>query len=177
MADRQSRVEQRLAERNATIADNAAKARLLKARFDSQRASQEGEEIIGGLTTQLAKSGARLDTGAPIALLAEQAGELDLDQTLISAAAHDEASQFTDRATMLRFAGRMARRKGKNLRMASVFAAIGQAASIGSQGQQQGFFGGTKESGGTTFSSESLGTNRAVRRRRRGRSSLEFGGF
>jgi hypothetical protein len=99
MADRQSRVEQRLAERNATIADNAAKARLLKARFDSQRASQEGEEIIGSLTTQLAKSGARLDTGAPIALLAEQAGELDLDQTLISAAAHDEASQFTDRAT------------------------------------------------------------------------------
>jgi hypothetical protein len=71
--------------------------------------------------------------------------------------------------------------------MASVFAAIGQAASSGSQGIKE--FGGTKESpgttgfegikesGGTTFSSESLGTNRAVRRRRRGRSSLEFGGF
>ena len=177
MADYESRAEQRLFERNAVIAEQNATARLEKARFDSQRAAGVGEAVTGRLTAQLGASGARLDVGAPIALLAEQASELELEQILIVAEAETEALQLRDRATMLRFAGETARRRGKNARRASLINAFGKGAETFGRGQELGFIGGASSAGGANKAGQAItidpvGKTRVITLKGKSRRSL-----
>ncbi len=141
MADKESRAEQRLAERNAVVAERNATAIILKSQFDQRRAAVAGERTLGRLSARLGASGARTDVGAPMAILADQVNELDLEQSLIFHTAQTQASALRDQATLLRFGGKAARRRGRSARVASLFKASSGAALDYAVGKQLGFFG------------------------------------
>ena len=150
-AEDEAKAEARQLERNAAIAEQHAIARLEKARFDSRRAARFGEATMGELTAQLGASGARLDVGAPVALLAEQAGELELEQFLIFDEAETEAKRLRQQAEFFRIEAKRARKRGKAARRASLFSAFGKGARAFGTGSSLGFFGGDGGSQGSVI--------------------------
>lgn len=123
MADAQGRAQEALFNRNALIAKRDASARLRKARFDQLQQVREGERIKGRLIARLGASGARLDVGAPIQLLNEQAAVLDLDNALIGFEGRVEAARFREEAVQLKFRGRIARQRGRAAQRAAFIGA------------------------------------------------------
>jgi hypothetical protein len=128
-ANAEGKLEEKLAKRNAAIAERNAKAVLLKGKFDQLRAAEQAERIMGELEVAIGASGIRGDVGAPMRLLAEQAEELQLDNLLIGEAAQTEAAGLRDQARMLRLGGKMARRRGRAAMTGSLLRGFGQAAS------------------------------------------------
>lgn len=116
IADIEARAEAALNERNARIAEMDAKAREAKARFDAVRVSRRGTDILGRLRVRLGASGARLDVGAPIRVLSEQAEELELEQLLVGFEGRTEAARFRSIAGIERFKGSLAKARGKSAR-------------------------------------------------------------
>lgn len=141
MADRESRADAQLAYRNAIIAEQNATARLRKARFDQLRQARAGERLIGRLMTRAGASGVRIDSGAPMRVIVEQAKENELENRLIGYEAEMDAKSLRDQAAMYRYMGKEARRKGKNIRRSSLLQSFGMSASAYAKGKQQGFWG------------------------------------
>ncbi len=141
IADAQGRAEQRLAERNALVEEQNAKAREEKARFDQLRHVERGEGILGRLRAALGKSGARLDVGAPIRVLSEQAEELELENLLIGHEGAVEAAQFKERAVISRFKGSLARKRGKAARKTSLLRAFSTTVGAAGTAKSEALFG------------------------------------
>jgi hypothetical protein len=141
MADKQGRAEQQLAFRDAKIAQNNAIARLMKARFDQLRAAEAGERLIGGMITHIGASGVRADVGAPMRMVVEQAKEVERHMTLIGYEAEMDAAQLRDEARMAIWSGKQARKRGRNIRRASLLQSFGQGAETYAAGKKEGFWG------------------------------------
>jgi hypothetical protein len=157
MADRESKVEKKLAYRNATIAEQNATARLMKAKFDQLRQARAGERLIGRLMTRAGASGVRIDSGAPMRVIVEQSKENELENRLMGYEAEVEAKGLRDQAAMYRYMGKEARRKGKNILRSSLLQSFGMGARAYAQGVQEGFWGNS--GGGSSGSVSWAGTN------------------
>lgn len=86
-AGRHARAEaksaQSIANYNAAVQEQEAKAIEQKSRFEQIRQAKAAERIKGRLRAELAASGARTDVGTPLLLAEEQAAELELESYLI----------------------------------------------------------------------------------------------
>ena len=140
IADAEGRAQARLNERNALILEQDADARDRKTRFDQLRQVVSGAKVQGRLLAGLGASGARLDVGAPIRLLSDQAEELELDMLLIGYEGAIEARQLRNQAVIQRFQGSLAKARGKNARRASYGQAVAGLLSDFSTAKQAGFF-------------------------------------
>lgn len=139
IADAEGRAESRLHERNAAIFEQDAAARERKARFDQLRQVVSGAKVLGRLRAGLGASGARLDVGAPIRLLSDQAEELELDNLLIGFEGAVEAARFREQAVISRFKGSLAKTRGKAARRASIVQAGASLLTDFGTGRQAGF--------------------------------------
>lgn len=139
IADAEGRAESRLQERNAAIFDQDAVARERKARFDQLRQVISGAKVLGRLRAGLGASGARLDVGAPIRLLSDQAEELELDNLLIGFEGAVEAQRFRNQAVISRFKGSLANIRGKAARRASFVKAGASLLTDFGTAKQEGF--------------------------------------
>lgn len=74
---------QDIANYNAAIQEQEARAIEQKTVFEQQRQVKEAERAKGRLRARLAASGARIDVGAPLLIAEEQAAELELESFLI----------------------------------------------------------------------------------------------
>ena len=121
-AEAQGRSEQNMAEFNAKVQEQEAKALRQRAGFAQQRQVRKGARIKSALTAQLGFAGG---LGSPVAgdLTAEQAAELELENLLIGFEGETAARRAESQAELDRFGGRIARRRGKNLKTASLFQA------------------------------------------------------
>ena len=140
IADAEGRAEAKLQERNAQVDERNAVARELKARFDQLRQVVSGVKVLGRLRARLGASGARLDVGAPIRALRDQAEELELDNLLIGFEGAVEAGRFRERAVISRFKGSLAKTRGKAARRASFVKAGTSLLSDFSTAKQEGLF-------------------------------------
>lgn len=139
IADAEGRAEDKLQERNARVFEQDADARERKARFDQLRQVVAGVKVLGRLRARLGASGARLDVGAPIRALSDQAEELELDNLLIGFEGAVEAGRFRERAVLSRFKGSLAKIRGKAARQASFLKAGTSLLSDFSTAKQEGF--------------------------------------
>jgi hypothetical protein len=119
IADAQSKVQKALAERNAQVLEADAKAREQKARFDQLRQVKAAGRVKGALIAKLGASGARLDVGAPLDVITEQAAELELDNLLIGFEGATDAARLRDDARLTRVGGQFARDRGRAAKRAS----------------------------------------------------------
>ena len=146
IADAEGRAQARLNERNALILEQDADARDRKTRFDQLRQVVSGAKVQGRLLAGLGASGARLDVGAPIRLLSDQAEELELDMLLIGYEGAIEARQLRNQAVIQRFQGSLAKARGKSTKETSFLQAGAGLLSDFSTAKQAGFLeSGTKK--------------------------------
>lgn len=120
----QGRSVQNIADYNAAVQEQAAKAIRAKATFEQIRQAERAERIKGTLTTRLAKAGG---LGSPVAedLAAEQAAELKLENLLIGYEGEVGARRALSQAEIDRLSGRVAKRRGRAGRRASFLKAGG----------------------------------------------------
>ena len=136
---------QNIAEFNAQVQEQEAKAIRQAGAFKSKRQAKAGTRIQSELTTKIAAAGG---LGSPVAadLAAEQAEELELENLLIGFEAEVGARRALNRAELDRLQGRLAKQRGKSAaRRANIQFGV-QVATLLSG------FGGGQSSGAVTRS-------------------------
>ncbi len=149
--------EKNIAEFNAQVAEQRAKAERIRAGFAQKRQAKKAAEIKSAL---VAKLGAAGGIGAPVAadLAAEQAAELELENLLIGFEGEVLAGQAETQAELDRLRGKLAKQRGKAAARAANIQFGIQAASF-----LTGFGGAGKTGGVGTPASTLPGTQSSVR--------------
>ena len=117
-AEAQAESEQNLANYNAQVAEQEAKARRQRAAFAQKRQVKRGAEIKGALTAKLG-----VGLGSPVAadLAAEQAAEIELETLMIGFEGEVLTRRAETQAELDRLQGRLAKQRGKaRARMANI---------------------------------------------------------
>ena len=131
----EGRSAQNMANFDAAVAEQEAKALRERAKFAQQRQAKRGEEIKGELEAGLAAAGG---LGSPVAadLTAEQAAELELENLLIGFEGEVGAGRAETQAELDRLQGRLSKQRGKSAaRRANIqFATQLATASVGAKG-------------------------------------------
>lgn len=112
---------------NAKLAENEAKAKEQQAHVESQQMQKQKERLLASQRAGFAKGGASITEGTPLLLMAEQAGEAELDILQHQRNRAMEVTALRSEAEMHRYEGKQARKASK-LAMAST--AIGAIGSI-----------------------------------------------
>lgn len=142
-----------LAEYNAQLAEREAQAAEAKTRFDQLRQQKMGAALQGQLTAKLGASGAVMDVGAPLTLLAEQAGELALENMLIGVEGRTTAERYRSQGAIDTMQAGIYRTRAKNARTTGTLGAAGTLLQgFGAMGSMGMFGGGGGGAAAGTFS-------------------------
>jgi|GEM_PF-1854499 len=114
VAKAQAKGEQAMAEYNAKVSEQSAKAVEMKTAFDQQRQAKFGQRVLGTLRARLGGSGAATYEGAPVEAVSEQASELSLENALIGYEGQMEAGRFRSQGTLYGMEGKIAGMRAKN---------------------------------------------------------------
>lgn len=104
------RVAEAQSEYEASVYEQDAKMRQQKTRFDLLQAERAKQHGMGRLRAKMATSGARLDVGAPLLALSEQATEYELNKALIAYEGEVETRRLWTQRELAKSRGRYARR-------------------------------------------------------------------
>ena len=115
----QAEAEKDILDFNAQIKDREAKAALDRARAEAAVFQREGEELQGRQQVALAKGGVLTSTGTPMFVMEDTARELEADRMSILREGFLAQSTKEQEAEGLRFEGRAARARGRNLKLGS----------------------------------------------------------
>ncbi len=135
---------QNIAEFNAKVAEQQAKAEELRSGFDQIQQAKEAERIKSLLSARIGAAGG---AGSPVALdiKLEQAEELELENLLIGFEGQVKSQRLRSQATLSRLQGQLAKQRGKS---AARRANIGFGLSLASLALPFiGGFGGTTTPG------------------------------
>ncbi len=145
-ADEQAKAEQAILEHNARLKEREAAAELERSREEARQFGKEGKVLQAKQQVGFAKGGVLTTVGTPALVLEETAQELEADRREILREGFLAESFRKDEASGLRFQGRAARVRGKNLKAASKLQAAGTLLS------------GAGQAGSLTFQSTAFGT-------------------
>ena len=109
-----------LGRRNAVVAEKDAIATEAKTRFDQIRQVQAGERAVSTTRARLGSSGARLDVGAPMHIVAAQVVENELQNALIGYSGQTQASRLRSKAAGYRAGAKFADIRADNIRTATL---------------------------------------------------------
>lgn len=113
----QGRSAQNIAEYNAQVAEQEAKAARAKTEFEQRRQAKAGARVKSALRTKIAVAGG----GVQPLLEAVQAAELELENLLIGYEGEVVARRAESQAVLDRLQGQLARQRGKTAaRQASI---------------------------------------------------------
>jgi hypothetical protein len=122
-ASMQAKVQARISDYNAKVAETNAEAIKQKSVFDQLRALRRGERITGRLRARLGASGAVVSEGAPADALAEQGYENALDVALIGYEGIVGAARERTKAGLYRYEAASYRKQARYARQAGTFGA------------------------------------------------------
>jgi hypothetical protein len=123
-AEAQAEAEQDILNYNATLKERQAAAELERSRAEARRFQREGEALTAEQVTGFAKGGV-LTQGTPALVLETTAQELEADRMAILREGFLAESFRRSEAEGLRYEGRAARARGRNIRRGSTLAAAG----------------------------------------------------
>lgn len=129
-----------LAEYNAQLAEREAQAAEAKTRFDQLRQQKMGAALQGQLTAKLGASGAVMDVGSPLTLLAEQAGELALENMLIGVEGRTTAERYRSQGTLDTMQADIYRKRARNAKTTGLLNAGSTLLSGFATGKKEGMF-------------------------------------
>ena len=126
-AKAQAKSQQGITRFNAQVAQREAEAEEQRTAFAQGRQAESARAVQGSLRAKLAKSGAVLGEGAPLALEAEQAAESELESLLIGFEGAQRAASLRSQATGLQ---RQAKDIGAAGRRAATAGFVGAGSSL-----------------------------------------------
>lgn len=123
VAEAEAESAQDIANRNAALMEEEAKAIEAKTAFELKRQAEAEARIKSRLRARLAATGAVPDIGTPLLIQEEQAEELELEKILIGYEGQVEAAKARSQAELDRLTGRLAIRRGKAAKRAGYIGA------------------------------------------------------
>ncbi len=133
-----------MANYNAKLAENEAIAKEQQSHFESLQMAKERDRALASQRAALGSSGAMVSEGTPLLLMAEQAGNFELDSLMQQRNRALEASALRSQATLDRFAGKQAAYAGTMGAFTTVLSGVG---SIGMNAAMYSKAGGGKGGG------------------------------
>jgi hypothetical protein len=122
-ANAEGKDAQKIAEYNAKVNEQQAKAIEQKTIFDQRRQAEASEREMSSLTAGIGASGATMSEGTPLLIASKQASELDLENQMIGYEGGIAAQQARNEASLNRMQGKFYRAQGKNRATASYIGA------------------------------------------------------
>ena len=116
---------------NAIVKERAAQAIEAKSKIESQRQAEEASRRQSSLTAAMGASGAVTTTGAPLAVLGEQAKQDDLENLMIGYNYSIDAQRARNEAAQLQYAGDVARYSSRIKMTSTLLQGFGSAMSMG----------------------------------------------
>lgn len=98
----QAKSQQAMAEYNAQVAQQQAKAEMMRAQFEQRRQAEEGARRSSSLLAAMGASGAVPGTGAPLLIEETQAQQSDLESQMIGYEGMLRASRASSEALLAR---------------------------------------------------------------------------
>lgn len=136
----QGKAQKALNDRNAAVSDQAALDRERDSRIIANAQRDRNRRLLAKQRAMLAKSGVIADTGSPLALQAQQSGELELAALDAERSGKVEGAQLREQAVLDRMAGRAARRAGNLGAASTILSGAGQAGFSYAYGKRSGMF-------------------------------------
>ncbi len=124
-AEAQGKAEQQILEHNAKLKQREADAERQRARVAAEQFELEGEALLGTQRVGFAKGGVLTTEGTPALVLEETAQALNIDRMRILEEGLLAGSFRESEAEGLRFQGRAAKARGKNIKRGQTLAAGG----------------------------------------------------
>ncbi len=149
-AEEQGKAEQEMMNYNAKLKEREAQAEIDRARAEAIRFDEEGDALMGTQKAKLAIGGVLASEGTPAMLLEQTKIELEADRRTILQEGFTAGSFREAEAAGLRFQGRSAATRGKNMKTASMYQAGGSLLSgLGAAGAYRANVGGSSSGGYT----------------------------
>ena len=117
--------EESAARYNARVLQREAQAREQKSLLESKQQAEEANRLQSTMRARLGASGAVTTEGAPLAALAEQARQSELENLLIGYGGQTEAQQLRSQARQTRYAGKIAGQAGSLQSMTTLLSGFG----------------------------------------------------
>ena len=121
---------------NAKLAENEAKAKEQQAHVESQQMQKQKERLIAAQRAGFAKGGAVITEGTPLLLMAEQAGEAELDILNQQRNRAMEATSLKSEATLQKYQGKQTARAANIQAAGTVLSTAGKGASTYNAGKK-----------------------------------------
>jgi len=115
----EAKSQQRVSEYNALVAQREARAEQQRGVFAQTRQAEEAARQMSALRAGFGAAGAVPTMGAPVAALAEQAAESELEQLLIGYESQLAQQRLMSEAELRQMEAKAFRRRGKAARTAS----------------------------------------------------------
>lgn len=125
----QGQAQKKLNNFNAQVMDQAARDKDRDALILANAQRARNEKLMGKQRALYAKSGVLFNTGTPLMVQAEQAGQLEMAALEIETTASNEAARMRQQAVVDRMTGKAAARAGG---LGAVSTVLGTAGSLGS---------------------------------------------
>jgi hypothetical protein len=123
-AKRQSKDQERIAQRNALIREQDAEAERVAARTNALQIEREGDALKARQRALFAKSGVET-RGTPLAVLVETAQNIEADKQTILRGGEIRGRRRLSEANIFRAQGSAARARGSAASRASILSAVG----------------------------------------------------
>ena len=116
---------------NAIVKEREAQAIEAKSKIESQRQAEEASRRQSSLTAAMGASGAVTTTGAPLAVLGEQAKQDDLENLMIGYNYSVDAQRARNEGAQLQYAGDVARYSSRIGMTTTLLKGFGSSMSMG----------------------------------------------
>ena len=117
-----------MANYNAKLANNEATAKEQQSHFETLEMSKQRDRLLASQRAYAAKTGAMISEGTPLLLMAEQAGEAELDILNNQRNRMLEAQALKSQATLDRYSGAQASYAGKVGAFSTLLSGVGSVA-------------------------------------------------
>lgn len=132
------KAEEAMNNRNAEQADELAKQKNWEALENSRRQRANNDRILSSARARLAALGSPLSTGAPLEILGDVAGKLELEVLDAYRSAETEMSAIRNGSQMQRWAGTQAANAGTMQAAGTLLSGLTQLGSSGYQAYRSG---------------------------------------
>ena len=119
---------------NAKLAENEAIAKEQQAHVESQQMQKQKERLQAAQRAGFAKGGAMITEGTPLLLMAEQAGQAELDILQNQRNRAMEGTSLLAQAEMEKWQGKQAKKAGQIAMVGTALSGASTAVSIGKSG-------------------------------------------
>ena len=136
----QGQAQKKLNNFNAQVMDQAARDKDRDALILANAQRARNEKLMGKQRALYAKSGVSFDTGTPLMVQAEQAGQLEMAALEIETTASNEAARMRQQAVVDRMTGAAAGRAGTLGATSTILSTAGSVGSTYGKQKKAGVF-------------------------------------